>query len=109
MIRSELVACIAGQNPHLYAKEVEAVVDAILERIGDALAVGDRVELRDFGTLCVRNRKARDGRNPRTGEAVAIPDRARVYFRPGKGMQARLNQPVSTADLLKASCPATAP
>ena len=91
MIRSELVARIAAQNPHLYAKEVEAVVDAILDRIARALADGDRVELRDFGTFCVRDREARTARNPRTGELVVATAKARIHFKPGKGMRTRLN------------------
>ena len=91
MIRSELVALIAQRNPHLYAKDVEAVVDAILDRITTALADGDRVELRDFGMFSVRDHEARTGRNPRTGGAVAIPARAHVHFKPSKAMRARLN------------------
>ncbi|MGE8128971.1 HU family DNA-binding protein [Methylobacterium sp. NPDC080182] len=92
MIRSELVTRIAAQNPHLYTRNVEAVVDAILDRIAGALVTGDRVELRDFGTFCVRDREARAGRNPRTGKRVVVPARAHVHFKPGKGMQARLNR-----------------
>ena len=65
-IRSELAARIAAKNPHLYAKDVEAVVDAILGRIAAALAAGDRVERCAFGTFCVRDREPRAGRNPRT-------------------------------------------
>ncbi|WCS28854.1 integration host factor subunit beta (plasmid) [Methylobacterium sp. NMS14P] len=91
MIRSELIARIAEQNPHLYAKDVEAVVDAILGRIGDALADGDRVELRDFGMFSVREHEARSGRNPHTGAVVAVPARTRVHFKPSKAMRARLN------------------
>lgn len=56
-----------------------------------ALANGDRVELRDFGTFCIRSSEARTGRNPRTGKQVIVPARAHVQFRPGKAMQARLN------------------
>ncbi|MGT2478808.1 HU family DNA-binding protein (plasmid) [Methylobacterium oryzae CBMB20] len=85
MIRSELIARIARQNPYLFAKEVESVVDAILDRIAEALTCGDRVELRDFGAFSVRGSQAR------TGKQVAIPARAHVQFRPGKAMQARLN------------------
>jgi integration host factor subunit beta len=92
MIRSELVTCIAEQNPHLYARDVEAVVDAILERIVVALTDGDRVELRGFGSFEVRNRDARTGRNPRTGEVVAVEARASIHFKPGKTIQARLNR-----------------
>ena len=91
MIRSELVARIAEQNPHLYAKDVEAVVNAIFDRIVRALADGDRVELRDFGAFSIRDHEARSSRNPRTGEPVTVPARAHVYFKPGKGMRARLN------------------
>jgi integration host factor subunit beta len=91
MIRSELVARIAAQNPHLYAREADAVVDAILDRITEALADGDRVELRDFGTFSVRDREARSVRNPRTGKEAVVPARAHIHFKPGRAMQARLN------------------
>src|SRR6478735_6768860 len=91
MIKSELIARIAQQNPHLYATDVEAIVSAIFDRIVAALIEGDRVELRDFGSFCVRDREPRVSRNPRTGKRVTVPARTHVYFRPGKGMQARLN------------------
>ncbi|SDO55523.1 integration host factor subunit beta [Methylobacterium phyllostachyos] len=91
MIRSELVARIAEQNPYLYARDAQAVVDAILDRIATALADGDRVELRDFGTFETRDREARTGRNPRTGQSVAVAAKRDVRFRPGKALRARLN------------------
>ncbi|MCJ2016686.1 integration host factor subunit beta [Methylobacterium sp. E-065] len=91
MIRSELVARIAAQNPHLYAKDVEAVVDAILGRMTDALADGDRVELRDFGSFGTKEFGARTGRNPRTGQAVTVAAKRNVQFKAGKAMRARLN------------------
>ena len=91
MIKSELIARITEQNPHLYASEVEAVIGAILDRIALALANGDRVELRDFGAFSVRDRDARAARNPRTGEPVVAKAKAHVYFKPGKGMRTRLN------------------
>ena len=91
MIRSELVARIAEQNPHLFAHEVELVVGAILDRIAAALANGDRVELRDFGAFSTRETRARTGRNPRTGETLAVEAKAHVQFRPGKAMRMRLN------------------
>ncbi|MEE7450022.1 integration host factor subunit beta [Methylobacterium radiotolerans] len=91
MIRSELIARVVQQNPHLTGEEGEAIVRAVFDRIGDALAAGDRVELRDFGTFCIRGSEARTGRNPRTGKQLAIPARGHVQFRPGKAMQARLN------------------
>src|SRR5437762_12922942 len=70
MIKSELVQRIATQNPHLYQRDVENIVNAILGEIVAALAHGDRVELRGFGTFSVKNRPARTGRNPRTGAHV---------------------------------------
>ncbi|MCJ2121345.1 HU family DNA-binding protein [Methylobacterium sp. J-077] len=91
MIRSELVALIAEHNSHLYAKDVEAVVDAILDRIARALADGDRVELRDFGAFGTKEMRPRTGRNPRTGQSVAVAAKRSVQFKPGKGMRARLN------------------
>lgn len=91
MTRSELVSRLAAQYPHLHAREVEAVVDAILARIADALAADERVELRDFGTFSLRRRESREGRNPRTGTRVAVTAKAAVQFRPGKAMHERLN------------------
>ena len=72
MIRSDLIARIAEQNPHLYAKDVERVVDAILDRIAGALAKDDRVELRDFGSLALWERRARTGCDPRSDRTVAV-------------------------------------
>ena len=91
MVRSELVARIAEQNPHLYAKDVEAVVDTIFERIGTALADGGRVELRDFGAFSVKSHLPRTARNPRTGATIEVGGRTSVHFKSGKAMRERLN------------------
>ena len=91
MIRSELVIRIADQNPHLYARDVEQVVYAILDRIADALADGDRVELRDFGTFAAKELGPRTFRIPRTGEVVSVQAKRNVQFKPGKAMHTRLN------------------
>ncbi|SDO60216.1 integration host factor subunit beta [Methylobacterium phyllostachyos] len=91
MIRSDLIARIAKQNPHLYAHEAEAVVNVVLGRIAAALADSDRVELRDFGMFAVRDRKARTGRNPRSGQSVTVSAKRSVHFKPGKAMRTRLN------------------
>src|SRR3954466_4239787 len=91
MIRSELVARITAQNPHLYEKDCEAVVNAILGKIADALAAGERVEIRGFGSFSVKDLRARQGRNPRTGESVAVKEKKVVAFRPGKEMKQRVN------------------
>lgn len=91
MIKSELVAIIAAKNPHLYQRDVDNVVNAILETITDALARGGRVELRGFGAFSVKKRSARDGRNPRTGEQVTVDEKKVPFFRCGKEMRERVN------------------
>ena len=92
MIRSELVARIAAQNPHLYGRDVEKVVSVILDKIAEGLAAGERVELRNFGTFAIRQQRAREGRNPRTGVVVDIAAKVSIQFREGRGMRARLNR-----------------
>jgi integration host factor subunit beta len=94
MIKSELVIKLTEQNPHLYQRDIEQIVNAILDTISDALAQGGRVELRGFGTFTVKKREARAGRNPRTGEAVSISEKVVPVFKAGKEMRHRLN-PVS--------------
>lgn len=91
MIRSELLAEIAKENPELRADEVERVVDVFFEEIAQRLASGGRVELRGFGAFSTREREARQGRNPRTGETVSVPGKRVPYFKPGKEMRQRLN------------------
>jgi integration host factor subunit beta len=92
MIKSELVAKVAEHNPHLYQRDVENIVNAILDTITDALARGDRVELRGFGAFSVKRRDARAGRNPRTGATVAVAEKAVPVFKTGKDMRQRLNE-----------------
>ncbi len=91
MIRSELVQKLATENPGLRIGEVEQVVDIFFDEIIAQLAKGGRVELRGFGTFSTRDRNARTGRNPRTGEAVAVPAKRVPYFKAGKAMRERLN------------------
>ncbi|WP_127091715.1 integration host factor subunit beta [Aquabacter cavernae] len=91
MIKSELVQKIADANPHLYQRDVENIVNAILEQVVSALARGDRVELRGFGAFSVKKREARTGRNPRTGKQVDVSEKAVPYFKTGKEMRERLN------------------
>ncbi len=91
MIRSELVQKIAADNPGLSAKDVERVVNTFFSSIVEQLAKGGRVELRGFGAFSTREREARTGRNPRTGDAVSVPAKRVPYFKPGKEMRERLN------------------
>lgn len=92
MIRSELLAELAKDNPDLRPEEVEQVVDVFFEEISERLTEGGRVELRGFGAFSTREREARKGRNPRTGEAVDVPAKRVPYFKPGKDMRRRLNE-----------------
>jgi len=98
MVKSELIQRIAAQNPHLYQRDIEKVVDAILHEMVDALRRGDRVELRGFGAFSVRLRAPRQGRNPRTGVAVLVAKKAWPYFKTGKKMRVRLNPETAPSD-----------
>ena len=92
MIRSELLSVLGKDNPDLRAEDVEQVVDIFFDEISQRLAEGGRVELRGFGAFSTRARDARQGRNPRTGEAVHVDAKRVPYFRPGKEMRRVLNE-----------------
>ena len=92
MTKSELILRIAELNPHLYQRDVERIVSTIFEEITRALARGDRVELRGFGAFSVRHRDSRTGRNPRTGAAVDVAQKAIPFFKTGKQLRDRLNE-----------------
>jgi integration host factor subunit beta len=91
MIRSELIQKIADENPHLYQRDVERIVSTIFDEITEAMARGERVELRGFGAFSVKKRDARVGRNPRTGEAVDVEEKHVPFFKTGKLLRERLN------------------
>lgn len=91
MIRSELIQKIAEENPHLYQRDVERIVNTIFNEITDAMARGNRVELRGFGAFSVKKRDARTGRNPRTGESVYVEEKHVPFFKTGKLLRDRLN------------------
>ena len=92
MIRSELIQKIADENPHLFQRDVEKIVNTIFEEITNAMSRGDRVELRGFGAFSVKKRDARVGRNPRTGEAVQVEEKHVPFFKTGKLLRDRLNE-----------------
>ena len=92
MIKSELVQRMAAHNPHLYQRDVQDIIDTILGGIGDALERGERVELRGFGAFSIRQRQARTGRNPRTGNKVPVTEKLAPFFKTGKEMRERLNR-----------------
>ncbi|MGB3408724.1 MAG: integration host factor subunit beta [Jannaschia sp.] len=91
MIRSELIQKVADENPHLYQRDVEKIVNTIFDEIVEALASGNRVELRGFGAFSVKQRDARIGRNPRTGESVDVEEKHVPFFKAGKLLRDRLN------------------
>jgi integration host factor subunit beta len=91
MTKSELILKLAERNPHLYQRDVERIVATVFDEITGALARGDRVELRGFGAFSVKRRQSRTGRNPRTGEAVQVAEKAVPFFKTGKELREKLN------------------
>lgn len=91
MTKSELIALLVEENPHLFQRDLERIVNTVFEEISVALSRGDRVELRGFGAFSVKDRPARVGRNPRTGETVQVDAKRIPYFKTGKELRERLN------------------
>jgi len=91
MTKSELIESIATAEAHITRREAEVVVNTVLDAIGDALAGGDRVELRGFGSFVVKQRPPRLGRNPKTGESVEVPAKQVPHFKPGKELRERVD------------------
>lgn len=94
MTKSELIAKLANENPHLFQRDVDRIVTTIFDEISNALAQGDRVELRGFGAFSIKERGSRIGRNPRTGESVQVGEKFIPYFKTGKQLRERLNPSV---------------
>lgn len=96
MTKSELIADLAGANPHLTGHDIELIVATVFDEITGALARGERVELRGFGAFTVKRRNARTGRNPRTGETVSVEEKAVPFFKAGKELRERVNRGQAT-------------
>ncbi len=92
MTKSELIAELATANPHLTARDVETIVGTVFNEITPAQTRADRVELRGFGAFSVKKRDARLGRNPRTGAAVDVDEKAVPFFKAGKELRERVNR-----------------
>ncbi len=92
MTKSELIELIASKQQHLPYRDVELAVKTVLERMSDALASGERIEIRGFGSFSLHHRPPRIGRNPKTGEPVALPGKYVPHFKPGKQMRERVNE-----------------
>jgi len=97
VLKSELISKIAGANPHLFQRDVERIVNVVFDEIVEALARGQRVELRGFGAFTVKHRGARTGRNPRTGATVSVEQKFVPFFKTGKELRERLNEDVPPA------------
>ena len=91
MTKSELILKITKKNSFLYQKDIHKIIDTLFFSITKALDNDDRVELRGFGTFTTKHRDARIGRNPKTGEPVAIPQKKMPFFKMGKSMKERIN------------------
>jgi len=92
MIKSELVQKISDENPHLFQRDVERLVNTIFNEITNAMSSGRRIELRGFGAFSIKHRKPRVGRNPRTGTSVQVEEKVVPFFKPGKLLRDKLNQ-----------------
>jgi integration host factor subunit beta len=92
MTKSQLIALIARKAPHVPPRRIETIVNAVFERMAQALRAGERIELRGFGCFALKSRPARIGRNPKTGAPVQLPQRAAVSFSAGKELRERLNR-----------------
>jgi integration host factor subunit beta len=92
MTKSELIDILARKQPQLAYKDVELSVKTMLEHMAQTLATGDRIEIRGFGSFSLHHRPARMGRNPKTGEAVALPPKNVPHFKPGKELRERVNE-----------------
>ena len=92
MTKAELVAELAASSPHLRQADAELIVATIFDQITEALARGQKVELRGFGVFGIKQRNARAGRNPRTGEEVPVAAKTALYFRSGREMRSRINR-----------------
>jgi len=92
MIKSELVERVAAENPHLLQRDVERIVATVFEEITEAIATGNRVELRGFGAFSSKKREERVGRNPRTGDSVKVEEKHVPFFKTGKNLRKRMNQ-----------------
>ncbi len=96
MTKSELIETLTRRQPHLKADDVDLAVKTLLEMMGGALSTGERIEIRGFGSFSLHFRPPRIGRNPKTGESVALPGKHVPHFKPGKELRERVNQ--SSAD-----------
>lgn len=90
MTRTDLIELLASDQSQLGERDVELAVKHVLERMSEALAEGERIEIRGFGSFCLHFREPRIGRNPKTGEPVSVTGRYVPHFKPGKDLRERV-------------------
>ncbi len=93
MTKSELIEIVSNRQDQITRYEAEVVINSVFQAISDALANGNRVELRGFGSFSIRERRDRMGRNPKTGESVYVPSKLVPHFKPGKELRERVDHP----------------
>ena len=93
MTKSELIDLLSAEQNQLGYRDVELAVKAILESLTSALSSGERIEVRGFGSFTLHHRRARVGRNPKTGNSVTVPDKHVPHFKPGKELRQRVDIP----------------
>ncbi len=98
MTKSDLILRLTEKYPHLLQSDIERIVNTVFDEISNALARNNRVELRGFGAFSVKKRDARQGRNPRTGQAVSVAEKYVPFFKTGKQLRDRLNGIEGTSD-----------
>ena len=91
MVKSELVHALNEKSPELQIRDVDLALNCMLKQMADALAQGQRIEIRGFGSFDLHHRPARIARNPKTGAAVDLPAKVVVHFKPGKEMRGRVD------------------
>lgn len=98
MTKSELIELLTQRQPHLKADDVDLAVKSLLDMMASSLAGGERIEVRGFGSFSLHYRPPRNGRNPKTGEKVALPGKHVPHFKPGKELRERVSDVVPLAD-----------
>jgi integration host factor subunit beta len=100
MTKSELIELISRKQTQLSHNDVELAVNHMVDAMISAMAAGDRIEIRGFGSFSLHHRQARLGRNPKTGASVALPDKRVPHFKPGKELRERVDESKFHADIL---------
>ena len=97
MTKSELIEILAHRKSNLPFKDVEQAIKTILEQMSEALANGERIEIRGFGSFSLHRRPPRRGRNPKTGASVDLPEKHVPHFKPGKELRERVNEAAASS------------